>query len=160
MSIQHCHSLRNVVIPASAQVSNINCFEGYNDLRMLFDSQKEIESALKSRFVGLPVHELCYFSSQQQAEVVLKQLNSIIDAENNYKGHEGNYTVHANQDCLGMTPLHILACSTKHDLGLFQSIMAHHPGSIITEDKWVCLPILYAIWSNASHDIVQLLVDA
>jgi hypothetical protein len=34
-----------------------------------------------------------------------------------------NTVVDNNQDCLGMTPLHILACSTKQDLELYQLIV-------------------------------------
>jgi hypothetical protein len=66
-----------------------------------------------------------------------------------------NYKI---QDCLGMTPLHILACSSKHDLRLYQWVVATHPKSIITEDKWGYLPIFYAVWVNAREEILHYLV--
>lgn len=151
-AFQNCHSLRSLCIPPSAQVVS-HCFIGCHDLLMLFGSQEKIELALKSRFVGLPVHELCYHQSRHPAEVALKitQLKNLVRrvplAEN-------------NQDCLGMTPLHILACATRHNLDLYQLIIANQPGSLTTKDKWGCLPILYAIWSKAPQEIVQFLIDA
>ena len=70
-----------------------------------------------------------------------------------------NTVVDNNQDCLGMTPLHILACSTKQDLELYRFIVASQPENLITEDKWGCLPIFYAIWSGAPYDIMLFLIN-
>lgn len=40
------------------------------------------------------------------------------------------------QDCLGMTPLHILACLSIHDLKLYRVIVEKYPANLITEDRW------------------------
>ena len=63
------------------------------------------------------------------------------------------------QDCLGMTPLHILACSTVQDLGLYKVLLEKYPENLIVEDRWGALPLYYAVLGNhSSSDIVQFLV--
>lgn len=64
------------------------------------------------------------------------------------------------QDSLGMSPLHVLACSTNHHLEQYEAIIKMYPGNLIHQDKWGCIPLLYAIWMNAPDDIVQLMVDS
>jgi hypothetical protein len=61
------------------------------------------------------------------------------------------------QDCLGMTLLHILVCSSKLQVELYQIILAKYPGSLVVEDKWNCIPIFYAIWCSAPPEITQFL---
>ena len=55
------------------------------------------------------------------------------------------------QDCLGlgMTTLHILACSSVHDLELYRVIVEKYPANLITNDRWGALPLLYAFWGAA-----------
>ena len=64
------------------------------------------------------------------------------------------------QDCLGMTPLHILACSTVQDIGLYQVLVKMYPENLIIEDEWGALPLLYALWGNAPTEIVQFMVES
>ena len=95
--------------------------------------------------------------------MLLEHLNDLFGKKPNHKRQKldaSNETIDHNQDCLGMTPLHILACSAKHVLHLFQIIISDQPGSLISEDKWGCLPIIYVIWGNAPQKIVQFLIDA
>ena len=40
------------------------------------------------------------------------------------------------QDCLGITPLHILTCSSVHDLEVYRLIVENYPANLITQDKW------------------------
>ena len=47
----------------------------------------------------------------------------------------------SQQDCLGMTPLHILTCSSVHDLELYCLIVDNYPANLITEDGWGALPL-------------------
>ena len=63
------------------------------------------------------------------------------------------------QDCLGMTPLHILACSSVHDLELYHLIVEKYPTNLITEDMWGALPLLYAFWSAAPVEIIKILLE-
>lgn len=64
------------------------------------------------------------------------------------------------QDCIGMTALHILVCSAKPNLALVQLIVDENPNCLVTKDKWGCIPLIYAIWGNAPHDIVHFLVKS
>ncbi|MFN9898792.1 MAG: hypothetical protein ACK55Z_08380, partial [bacterium] len=64
------------------------------------------------------------------------------------------------QDCLGMTPLHILTCSSIHDLELYRVIVEKYPANLITEDRWGALPLLYAFWGAAPAEIIQFLLDS
>jgi hypothetical protein len=63
------------------------------------------------------------------------------------------------QDCLGMTPLHILACSSVHDLEVYRLIVENYPTNLITEDRWGALPLLYAFWGAAPIEIIDFLLD-
>ena len=49
------------------------------------------------------------------------------------------------QDCLGMTPLHILACSTVQCLEQYQLMIDKYPANLIVEDAWGAVPLLIAI---------------
>jgi hypothetical protein len=64
------------------------------------------------------------------------------------------------QDCLGMTPLHILACSSVHDLEVYRLIVEKYPANLIIKDKWGALPLLYAFWGAAPDEIIQFLLDS
>ena len=120
----------------------------------LFGSQEMFIDAMKSRFDELPIHRLCYY--QPEGVTGLLKSTGLIQDNNEVALPR---VVHG-QDCLGMTPLHILACSTTHNLDLlFRFIVANSPSSLITEDKWGCLPILYTIWGGAPDEIVQFLID-
>jgi hypothetical protein len=61
------------------------------------------------------------------------------------------------QDCLGMTPLHILTCSSVHDPELYHIIVDNYPTNLITKDRWGALPLLYAFWGAAPTEIIQFL---
>lgn len=53
--------------------------------------------------------------------------------------------------------------ATSHNKTLiYRLIVARYPDSLITEDEWGALHSdpLYAIWGNASQDIVKLLIDS
>ena len=64
------------------------------------------------------------------------------------------------QDCLGMTPLHIMACSTVQNIELYKVLVDKYPESLVTEDRWGAVPLLYAIWGDAPSEIVQFLVES
>ena len=78
------------------------------------------------------------------------------------------------QDCLGMTPLHILACSTVDELSLYQVLIEKYPEGLITEDRFGALPLLYLLWGRKlewtrdapgvpgelADEIVELLVES
>jgi hypothetical protein len=57
-----------------------------------------------------------------------------------------------------MTPLHILTCSSVHNLEVYRTIVEKYPTNLITEDRWGALPLLYAVWGDASAEIIQFLI--
>jgi hypothetical protein len=64
------------------------------------------------------------------------------------------------QDCLGMTPLHILACSSVHNLEVYRVIVENYPANLVTEDRWGALPLLYAFWGAAPTEIILFLLES
>jgi hypothetical protein len=130
-----------------------------SDLQQLFGAEATIIRELRHRFDELPIHSIVYYQTYYQG--VLKRLNSAINMRSGQRwtlrsklDPTGN-----NQDCLGMTPLHILACSSVHDLELYRVIVEKYPTNLITEDRWGALPLLYAFWGAAPAEIIQFLLE-
>jgi hypothetical protein len=143
-----CHCLRNVAFPSNA-VIGVTIFDEATDLLLLFGSEAEIIRMLKHRFDGLPIHCIIYYHSYYQGE-----LQHLIPSGNELDP-TGN-----QQDCLGMTPLHILACSSVHNLEVYRLIVEKYPANLITEDRWGALPLLYAFWGGAPTEIIHFLLDS
>ncbi len=139
--IMDCYYLRNIAFPVGCTVD-----KGILDqCHSLFDLNE-----LQHRFDGLPVHEICYYHSYRDSATVTRSL----------KREMQKPIADKHQDCLGMTPLHVLACSTKHDLEMYQLLVGVQPEYLITEDKWGDIPLLYLFWCNAPDEIVQFMVDS
>ena len=64
------------------------------------------------------------------------------------------------QDCLGMNPLHILACSTVQNIELYRVLVESYPENLVAKDKWGASPLFYAVWRDAPIEILQFLVDS
>ena len=159
-----CYCLRNVAIPPNAVGNNIFFEEGMNDtitdLLQLFGSDAAIISVLQHRFDGLPIHSIVYYQSYHQG--VLQRLLAAINMRMCERralriklDPTGN-----QQDCLGMTPLHILACSSSHNLDVYQLIVEKYPTNLITEDRWGALPLQYAFWGAAPSEIIDFLLES
>jgi hypothetical protein len=112
--------------------------------------------ALRNRFDGLPIHRICYYHSHDPAEDAIRNLSSELGTQSSSISRASR----GNVDCIGMTPLHILACSTKHHVDMYNLLISRYPGHLITEDVWGDIPILYAIWGRAPHEIVGLLASS
>ena len=160
LAVQGCSSLRNIALPASCIVEKGTfdwCMPSnrWVDLKRLpnctndigVSSEWKITYALKTRFDNLPIHKMLYYQSYQS--VTSDQLSNAIT----------NTRDGGKQDCLGMTPLHILACSTVQNLQLYQVLIGMFPENLVTEDIWGALPILYVVWGNVQSDIVDFLVE-
>ncbi|KAL7537528.1 hypothetical protein ACHAXR_007891 [Thalassiosira sp. AJA248-18] len=159
-SFERCRSLRNIAIPCNSVIEHVQ-FHNAVDLEKLFVTERRILGELKHRFDGLPIHKMIYYQSYHTTVTTLENLNSAIDPRaglprklRSKLNPTGN-----QQDCLGMTPLHILACSCKQNLALYQLIVDKYPENLIMEDKWGALPILYALWGDAPSEIIQFLVE-
>jgi hypothetical protein len=64
------------------------------------------------------------------------------------------------QDCLGMTPLHIMACSTVQQRELYQLVVEKYPANLIVKDEWGALILLYALWGDAPSEIIHFLINS
>jgi hypothetical protein len=146
-AFSYCYCLRNVAFPPNA-VFDDNIFIEANDLWQLFGSIEEIISKLQHRFDGLLIHSIVYYQSYHQG--VLQNLMDSIKLDST-----GN-----QQDCLGMTPLHLLACSSVHETELYCLIIENYPTNLITEDRWGATPLLYAFWGAAPTEIIQFLLNS
>jgi hypothetical protein len=146
-AFHYCYCLRNLALPPNAVIGFD--FDEATDLLLWFGSIAEIIRELQNRFDGLPVHSLVYFQSYYQG--VLQRLIT--------SGNELDPTGN-EQDCIGMTPLHILTCSSVHSLELYRVIIDNFPANLIIEDRWGATPLLYAFWGGAPHDITQFLLDS
>jgi hypothetical protein len=163
-AFQCCYSLRNVAFPPNAVIDdNIFIDEAINiisDLRLLFGSEAAIVRALMHQFDGLRIHKLVYYQSYNQG-----LLQNLIAAINMRSGQR--QTLHSKldptgsqQDCLGMTPLHILTCSSVHDLEVYRLIVEKYPANLITKDRWGATPLLYSFWGAAPAEIIQFLLES
>ena len=63
------------------------------------------------------------------------------------------------QDCLGMTPLHLLLCSGRdyRDIRVIVSMIEKCPDVMLIKDIWGEVPLAYALMGNASVEIINCL---
>ena len=160
-----CHKLRNVAIPLDAEIdgdifSDLFSMLGGEgtDLYKQFGSEEGIVTGLKHRFDNLPIHKIIYYQSYEPVSV--DQLNDATNIRISQRRSKLDPTG-SQRDCLGMTPLHIMACSTAiQNIELYKVLVTNYPESLITEDRWGAVPLLYAIWGSAPDEIVQFLVES
>ena len=152
-SFVECRSLRNLAISPGTQFG-MDVFGECNDLLQLFSSTEQVKEALMHRFDGLPIHKIMYYQSYHPTEATNEHLSRALNMRTR-TSKSGN-----QNDCLGMTPLHILACSKKQSLELYRVIIEKCPENLITEDNWGGLPLLYACWGGAPGEIIQFLIDS
>jgi len=156
-----CYSLRNIAITHDVLVQNENAFMFCTDLRKIFGySATHIVQELRRRFDNLPIHKMIYYQSYDTVTV-----EQLYDATNRRCGQRRSLRSKVNptgkqQDCLGMTPLHILACSSVQNVELYKVLIDKYPENLIIEDRWGAAPLLYAVWGDAPSEIVQFLVES
>ena len=147
-AFSNSHCLRNVAFPPNADISD-DILNRATDLLLLFGSVADMIRNLKHRFDGLPIHCSVYFQSYHQGA-----LQRLITTGNELDPR-GN-----QQDCLGMTPLHIVACSSLHNLEVYRLIIEKYPANLITVDAWGAVPLLYAFWGAAPVEIIEFLLES
>ena len=148
-------SVCNVALPPEIVVNTV-ALKNCADLGAALSSADVIAS-LQHRFDDLPIHRLCYYQSYNN--MAFDQLNNSIEIKFSQRRSKINLTG-KQQDCLGMTPLHILACSTKPTIEMYRLLIEKYPETLIVKDKWGDIPLLYAIWCNAPTEVVDLLVES
>ena len=153
-AIGSCMSLRNISLASNTVVDN-RAFRYCQDLLHIFDTQEAIVNALKIRFVKLPLHSKMYYISYHNTLTDESICNTSLIGENGDLGQTG-----LQQDCLGMTVLHILACLTVQCLELYRLIVDKYPANLIVEDAWGAVPLLYAVWGDAPSEILRFLVTS
>ena len=153
-------SLRNVALPSECEV-NTDIFEQWDNMGKVFpdDNNDTITEALKHRFDDLPIHKICYYQSYHDNETTMQSLKREINPWTSKPPGQLNLTG-KEQDCLGMTPLHILACSTKPTIEMYRLVIEKYPETLIMKDKWGDIPLLYAIWCSASVEVLDLLAES
>jgi len=103
---------------------------------------------LRGRFDNLPVHRLCFCRLHQSVEQ-----NNTCELLKDMILHP---TTNGDKvDCLGMTPLHVLACSGTTDLRLYRCLIDHYPDALITKDKWGETPLFYVLLSEPSMEVMH-----
>ena len=163
-AFRRCKSLRNLAIPYSISIEENellsggrNAFNNCTDLQYLFDTDQQIVNALKHRFDSLPIHKMIYYQSYNN--MTIEQFNEATTMKKRVLGSKINPTGNL-QDCLGMTPLHIMACSTVQNIEIYRLLVTKYPENLIIKDRWRAIPLLYAVWGNAPEEIVQFLVES
>jgi hypothetical protein len=160
----NCYCLRNVAFPPDVVFGDAIFIRAgmqiHTDLYQLFGSNARIMRELQHRFDGLPIHRIVYYQSYHHGV-----LQNLIAAINMRSGQSRTLRSKLDptgnqQDCLGMTPLHILACSSVHDLEVYRIMIENFPTNLITEDRWGATPLLYVFWGAAPAEIIQFLLES
>ena len=172
-AFERCRSLRNLALPSDSTVGD-KAFDGCVDLLQLFGSEGGIITALKHRFDNLPIHKMIYYHSYNNLTSEQLSLATNLRSGQRRSLRSKLDPTGKQQDCLGMTPLHILACSTVDELSLYQVLIEKYPEGLITEDRFGALPLLYLLWGRKlvwtrdapglpcelADEIVELLVES
>ena len=133
-AFEGCNSLRDIAIPIDAEIGvnyYDNTFSGCKDLYKLFDSEVQIIYALKHRFDNLPIHKMIHYQSYNN--VTVDQLYNATNVRISRSRSKLDATG-SQQDCLGMTPLHILACSSVQSIDLYKVLVTKYPGTLIMNE--------------------------
>ena len=155
-------SVRNIALPSECVIDvNALALKYCKELEMVFPDADEdtISDALKHRFDDLPIHKICYYQSYSDNEITLQHLKREINPWTSKPAGQLN-TTGEQHDCLGMTPLHILACSTKPTIEMYRLLIEKYPETLTMKDKWGGVPLLYALWCNTPTEVVDLLVTS
>jgi hypothetical protein len=171
-AFEDCYCLRNVAFPPNAvfgddifideeeEDDDDNEMELRTDLQLLFGSEAEIIRELMHRFDRLPIHSIVYYQSYNQGVLQILAAAIIMRSVQGRTLHSQLDPTGNQQDCLGMTPLHILACSSVHDIEVYRVIVEKYPANLTTEDRWGALPLLYAFWGAAPMEIIEFLLES
>jgi len=135
--------LRNVSISPASNLTQ----ETFEQSFPALSSMKITLDMIMHRFDKLPLHKFCYdyHSSHEDQEL------------EGFKHQVARLPAHGiNQDCLGMTPLHILACR-GHSVEIFQCMIEKFPHALLIQDRWGDLPCNYALYAEASIKVIHFL---
>lgn len=167
-----CGRMCNVFLPSSCEELWGNIFENrqimrgqsslvQNPLELYHASQpRQLMSELRTRFDGLPIHEICYFQAHYPTLRTLIALKQAME----------DATSSAPVDKFLMTPFHIVAVSVKPNFNIFIALMEAYPkDTIVKKDRenktpleYLCgntrpssLPSIHAVLRFALHERLQ-----
>ena len=148
--------LRNIAYPVGCSVLIPDDMED-KEKHHLYD----LVYQLQHRFDGLPLHKICYYHSYHDTAQVLRQMSRTMfhGSTKSRRGKRLNASG-KRQELYGMTPLHILACSTTHRLEMYQLLVEHYPENLIAMDRSKRIPLVYAIWCGAPSEIIEFLAES
>jgi hypothetical protein len=158
-----CASLKNVLfIPPTItdlaeyvfDYDSLLLDESFPDLKDLIIEVDDCTTSITSRFDGLPMHKLCYFQAHppvNESGGLLDEIRKIMD-----KSDRKIFKNKKRQDYLGMTPLHILALSSKPNMALWEALFDAYPKDLETKDRWGNCPYDYLIDNEDSGSLAIL----
>jgi hypothetical protein len=155
-AFRDCTSLLRINIPSTmqfiAETAFYNCPLLRNVASPTFQVLECTVDMLKYRFGELPVHELCFYHSRPS-------LMGYTSNDSVEWIHDDTYEKPplgdcSTVDCLGMTPLHVLACSGTHAFRLYQHIAESFPNALLATDQWGDVPLTYVMLSDAPMEIL------
>jgi len=130
-SFAHCDMLRNIIIPKTSNSYGNHMFGSHFMLEKQFPHRY---NALKCRFDGLPLHQICYFHSYHPTLHTLRKLSKVLN-----KGADPS-----EMDSFGLNSFHLLALSTKLDLHVWMTLMPTCDVQMVhVKDCWGCSPLYY-----------------
>ena len=134
-SFDSCKSLTNITIPFTVRFVNEHSFEDCDKLRKRFANGTLIEG-LRSRFVDLPLHSLCYHQTHYSEQTVLEKLARSLQSD--------EVATLEKTDAFGMTPLHIMALSANPHWRIFVELLQFYSlRELYKKDKWGETAIYY-----------------
>lgn len=130
------------------------------DVELLRWDQFQMGVPVKNRFDSLPIHKLCYYHARwsstsvpgKGAKSVVEEMKHLIQREthernerygDDYRGSSSLKT--SRKDCMGMTPLHILALSNKPNLELWNTVYEAFPRDLLVKDREAKEPMTF-LW--------------
>jgi len=149
-------SIRNVAIPTGCSVEE-EALRNLCDINIDDEEEGRLSTLLSNRFDGLDIHKLCYFQSYLTTHEAVSNLRRAISP---YQWLGRKDKTGSEKDCLGMTPLHILACSIVQRIDMYWLLVQHYPESLITKDMWGDIPLTYALYVGVPAQITDFLVDS
>jgi hypothetical protein len=148
-SFRGCKSLIHLSIPSTTTEIGTTVFEDAIRLHEELDNNETgILCALKNRFRGLPVHQLCYSQGFHPVEETLDNLKEVVQL---------NVSSSFNRvDMFGTTVFHVLALSSRPNLLLLKALAEHCPGLLDKQDKWMNRPIDYLCMTDAPNAMASI----
>jgi hypothetical protein len=148
-AFEGCTELRNIAIPSSVNSIGKNAF--YNCTALQKEHGESVVTALKNRFLGLPIHELCYYQSYYPTLTLMDALKKGFAS---YDASGDPFDLSSGDKSVGMTPLGILSMSAKPDFAFAKGLMSvHSVDHLVQKDKAGYSVYEYLCWNNSPSSL-------